>query len=151
MDAAAAFLSVRPRSVAETSNRLLHLGYPPPLVDKVVDRLVEMDYLDDAAFAQAWVESRDRARPRGEIALRRELAIKGVPKSVVDEVLSARSSPDGEEPNRAAASALLARSRAALNRGGDPARRRQKAYALLARYGFDPELCREAASSFVAE
>ena len=151
MDAAATFLGARPRSVAETRRRLVHLGYPQPLVENVVERLIEMDYLDDSAFAQAWVESRDRARPRGEMALRRELAIKGVPKAVVDDVLHERASTAGEEPNRAAAVALLTRRRSALDREVDPARRRQKAYALLARNGFDPETCRDAASSFVAE
>jgi regulatory protein len=151
MDAAATFLGVRPRSVAETSRRLLHLGYPQALVDTVVERLVEMNYLNDRDFAQAWVESRDRAKPRGEMALRRELSVKGVPKSVVDEVLLERASSEGEEPNRVAAVALLARRRSALDREADPARRRQKAYALLARNGFDPETCHQAASQFVAE
>lgn len=152
MDAAAAFLGARPRSVAETRRRLVHLGYPQRLVDGVVERLIEMDYLDDSAFARAWVESRDRVRPRGETALRRELAIKGVPRSVVEEVLVERiDSAGGDDPNRAAAFALLERRRAALEREIDPARRRQKAYALLARKGFDPETCREAASSFSAE
>ena len=39
-------------------------------------------YLDDAAFARTWVESRDRARPRGESALRRELTLKGMARPV---------------------------------------------------------------------
>jgi regulatory protein len=148
MDAAAAFLGVRPRSVEETRRRLVHLGYPAALVDEVVNRLIEMSYLDDAQFAEAWVESRDRARPRGETALRRELALKGVPRAVVDDVLSARG--QSGDANRDAAQALLTRKRSALERELDPARRRQKAYALLARNGFDPETCRDAASSFVA-
>lgn len=152
MDAAAIFLGVRPRSVAETRRRLLHLGYPQALVDGVVERLIEMDYLDDAAFARAWIESRDRARPRGEMALRRELGMKGVPRLVVDEVLTERVGAAGAaDPNRTAAVALLARRRAALERETDPARKRQKACALLARNGFDPETCREAAASFAAE
>jgi len=152
MEAAAAFLSVRPRSVTETRRRLLHNGYPAPLVDEVVTKLIEMEYLDDAAFAKAWVESRDRAKPRGELALRRELALKGIARDVVDEVLAERSeSASGGDPNQSAAGALLNRRRSALERELDPARRRQKAYALLARNGFDPETCREAASSFVAE
>ncbi len=143
---------MRPRSVTETRRRLHHLGYPAALVDTVIDRLIEMDYLDDAAFARAWVESRDRARPRGETALRRELALKGVPREVVDDVLAERAgTASGGDPNRTAAAALLTRRRSALEREQDPARRRQKAYALLARNGFDPETCREAASSFSAE
>ena len=151
MDAAAVFLSVRPRSVTETRKRLHHLGYPEALVEVVVDRLIEMNYLNDGEFARLWVESRDRARPRGEIALRRELALKGVPREVVDEVLAERSqSTDAGDPNRSAAGALLNRRRSTIERELDPVRRRQKAYALLARNGFDPETCREAASSFVA-
>ncbi|MEO6350804.1 MAG: regulatory protein RecX [Candidatus Limnocylindrales bacterium] len=148
MDAATVFLGVRARSVDETRRRLVHLGYPEMLVDEVVGRLIDMSYLDDTQFAQAWVESRDRASPRGETALRRELALKGVPRSVVDNVLTERN--HGGDQNRAAADALLTRRRAALEREADPARRRQKAYALLARNGFDPETCREAATSFVA-
>lgn len=149
MDAAAAFLGVRPRSVAETSRRLRHLGYPTALVETVVARLVEMEYLDDAAFARAWVESRDRARPRGENALRRELALKGVPRTTVDEVLAERTdSGQAGEPDRAAALALLGRRRAALEREPDPRRRRHKAYALLARNGFAPEVCASVAATF---
>jgi len=152
MDAAAVFLGVRPRSVTETRKRLHHLGYPDELVETVIARLIEMEYLDDAAFARAWVESRDRARPRGETALRRELSLKGVPRDVVDEVMLERihGAADGD-PNRSAAAALLNRRRSALERELDPSRRRQKAYGLLARNGFDPETCREAASSFVTE
>jgi regulatory protein len=131
---------------------LRHLGYPQPLVDGVVERLTEMNYLDDVAFARAWVESRDRARPRGETALRRELGLKGVARSVIDEVLAERhDAADGDDPNAAAAAALLERRRAAIEREPDPVKRRQKAYALLARNGFDPETTREAASSFTIE
>ena len=152
MDAAAAFLAARPRSVTETQRRLRHLGYPHALVDSVVKRLVEMNYLDDAAFARAWVESRDRARPRGEAALRRELVLKGIDRQLIDEVLLERhEGPEGNDPNSAAAVALLERRRASLARETDPARRRHKAYALLARNGFDPETAREAATSFKIE
>jgi regulatory protein len=151
MEAAAAFLATRPRSTTETTRRLKYLGYPHGLVEEVVTRLLEVGYLDDESFARSWIESRDRARPRGENALRRELAQKGVPREVVDEVLGARldAAQDGD-PDQSAAAALLERKRAALQREPDERKRRQKAYALLARNGFDPETCRVVASSFVA-
>jgi regulatory protein len=151
MNAAAEFLAARPRSVDETTRRLRHLGYPDALVEHVVGRLVEMKYLDDADFARAWVESRDRARPRGETALRRELTLKGIERSVVDEVLSERTTvAGGNGADLAAASALLERRRKTIEREPDPYRRRQKAYALLARNGFDPETCREVSARLVA-
>jgi regulatory protein len=151
MEAAAAFLSVRPRSVAETTRRLRHLGYPEGLVEDVVARLVEVGYLDDAQFARTWVESRDRARPRGEIALRRELALKGIARDTVDEVMAHREqATDGRDTDLEGALRLLERRRSALEREPDARKRLQKAYALLARNGFDPETCRAAASKFGA-
>jgi regulatory protein len=150
MDAAAAFLAVRPRSVAETTRRLRQLGFPDQLAEQVVAQLVELDYLDDEAFARAWVESRDRSRPRGELALRRELAQKGVGREIVDQVLAERqeSNADGET-DMAAALRLLERRRSTLEREPEPTKRRQKAYALLARNGFDPDVCRSAATAWL--
>jgi Uncharacterized protein conserved in bacteria len=151
MEAAAAFLAARPRSIGETTRRLRHLGYPQGLVDEVVARLVEVGYLDDDAFARSWVESRDRARPRGEFALRRELGQKGVARSVIDEILVERTDGASEDDaDRGAAFALVARRRAALEREPDPQKRRQRAYALLARNGFDPETCREVSAALVS-
>jgi regulatory protein len=156
MDAAAALLAVRPRTVDETRRRLRHLGYRADLCDRTVDRLVELGYLDDAEFARAWVERRDRIRPRGEVVLRRELRARGIPDDAIsaalrtrsatrDESGAARAEPGGDE---AAARHLLDRRRASLMRETDPRRRRQKAYALLARNGFDPDLCQRVASTF---
>lgn len=156
MAAAAGLLATRSRTVAETRRRMVHLGYPPALCDQVVERLVELGYLDDEAFARAWVESRDRARPRGELALRRELQRKGVTDETIHLVLDQRGArvpvvdEDGEAPASAdheAALRLLARRASALRREPDPRRRRQKAYALLARNGFSPDVCGEAAES----
>jgi regulatory protein len=163
MEAAAAFLAVRPRSVAETRGRLSHLGYPPLLCDEVIERLVALGYLDDVAFARAWVESRDRARPRGSLALRRELLRKGVPRPIIDGALDergrgSRPGQDGGtgavpvtsmEAEVQAAGRLLDRRATTLGREADPRRRRQKAYALLARHGFPPDVCRTLAASVV--
>lgn len=151
LEAAAAFLAVRPRSVAETRRRLRQLGYGHSLVEQVLERLVEMGYLDDEAFAQAWIESRDRARPRGENALRRELALKGVPRETVAAMLEERNANAATEggPDLAAALQLLERRKSSLQRESDPRRRKQRAYALLARNGFDPEVCQAASSAAV--
>ena len=61
LDAAARFLEARPRSIAEVRRRLTTAGYRAPLVDAAIVRMGELGFLDDEAFARAWVESRDRA------------------------------------------------------------------------------------------
>ncbi len=169
LDAAARFIEVRPRSVEEVRRRLRDAGYRPDLAEGAVERMIALGYLDDAAFARAWVESRDRARPRGARALRDELRRKGVAPEDVEAALAAReeraggrdedgATPIREEGERAtsdasdddAAARLLARRGAALLREPDPRKRRARAYALLARNGFDPGVCASAATAWLA-
>ena len=144
--AAARALESRQLSIAELRRRLRLAGYATELVEATITRLVDLGYLDDDAFARAWVDSRDRARPRGERALRTELDRKGVDRAVVDTVLDDRratgdsSTDDGPSADEAAATRLIARHAAAFGRVSDPRARRQRAYGLLARNGFDPDV-----------
>jgi regulatory protein len=161
LEAALRYLEPRARATVELHRHLVRAGYRSELVDGVVMRLTELGMLDDAAFARHWVESRDRAHPRGEAALRAELRRLGVAETVVREVLVARSADladlpsDGGAPreavsaDEAAAVRLLERRASALERF-DPVTRRQRAYGLLARNGFDPDVCRRVAAAFAA-
>jgi len=156
LEAAARFLEPRARSVTEVRRRLTGAGYQVALVESAITRMLDLGMLDDEAFARAWIESRDRARPRGERAMRQELGLKGVDRSTIDLVLGERReavagvpSDDGEgvSADQAAAERLIARNARTLARVADPRQRRQRAYALLARNGFDPEICRTLAAS----
>lgn len=152
LEAAARFLEARARSVGEVRRRLTSAGYRADLIEGAINRMTELGMLDDAAFARAWVESRDRARPRGERALRQELHLKGIDRAVLDEVLADRRAdrpPDGGDADEAAAERLLARHARALERVADPRARRQRAYALLARNGFDPSVCARASAALI--
>jgi regulatory protein len=168
--AAARFLEARPRSSDEVRRRLRDAGYRADLVDGALERLTELGYLDDAAFARAWVESRDRARPRGARALRAELRRMGVPAADAEAALAARearaSGADPDDPrlvpgageraaseasDDAAAVRLLARKGAGLLREADLRKRRAKAYALLARGGFDPGTAGRVSAAWLAK
>ena len=152
LEAAARFLEARARSIGEVRRRLTSAGYQVDLVEGAITRLGELGMLDDEAFARAWVESRDRARPRGERALTDELRLRGVDRTVIAGALDERresaaadaGTDDDEAPpsaDEAAAERLLARNARTLARVADPRARRQRAYALLARNGFDPSVC----------
>ena len=153
LEAAARFLEARSRSVSEVRRRLTSAGYRTELVDGAIDRMADLGMLDDETFARAWVESRDRARPRGERAIREELRLKGIDRATVDTVMEERRAASGEtaQPDREAAVRLLAKHERALARVADPRQRRQRAYALLARNGFDPETCREVSATVTAD
>ncbi len=98
LEAAARFLEARSRSVAEVRRRLTGAGYRAELVDGAIDRMTELGMLDDELFARSWVESRDRARPRGERAIREELRQKGIERETIDAVLGDRRSAPRMRP-----------------------------------------------------
>lgn len=72
------FLSYRPRSVGEVRRNLAKKPYPEPVIDAAIERVIRLGYLDDAAFANFWVENRDTFKPLSPRALRYELRQKGV-------------------------------------------------------------------------
>ncbi|MGZ6272926.1 MAG: hypothetical protein ACXWM8_01340, partial [Candidatus Limnocylindrales bacterium] len=101
-----------------------------------------------------------------------ELSLKGLDRELIAEILAERAGQDeapddgfgrpglgsaapgtaaAVEPgaDRRAAENLLKRRGTALARIADPRARRQRAYALLARNGFSPEICREASAHLV--
>jgi regulatory protein len=150
LDAAARILEARPRSVAEVRRRLVTAGYPLALVEESITKLLALGYLDDAAFARTWVESRDRSSPRGEHVLRQELGQKGVDRTVADGILAERrvgasgataDASGATDPDEAGAERLLRRRLPSILREPDPRRRAGRAYALLARSGFAPDVC----------
>jgi regulatory protein len=169
--AAFRYLEARSRSVAETRRRLIDAGYRRELVEGAIERLRTIGLLDDEVFARNWVESRDRTSPRGETALRRELRLRGVEDAIVDATLLARHAGEAElrlgsrrpdvgdgdagtgvvDPEEAAARRLLDRRRRDLDRVVDPRKRRARAYALLARNGFSPEIAGRLAAELVAK
>lgn len=164
LEAAARFLEIRSRSVAEVRRRLTSAGYQTDLIEGAIERMTELGMLDDEAFARAWVESRDRARPRGERAIREELRLKGIDRASIDLVLAERREAIGSHDesmvddaqkapgaDRIAAERLIVKHRRSLERVADPRKRRQRAYSLLARNGFDPETCREVAATLDRE
>jgi regulatory protein len=81
------FLSYRPRSRNEVVRRLHRHGFSDAAIETAVERLMRARLLDDRAFAEYWIENRERFKPRGRYALRHELRQKGVPSDIVDDLL----------------------------------------------------------------
>jgi len=82
------FLSFRPRSREEVRRYLRKKETPPELIDTVMQRLDDLNLINDQAFTEFWVESRERSNPKGAQALKNELRSKGVKREVVDELIS---------------------------------------------------------------
>lgn len=78
LDTAVAMLARRPHSEREVRQRLGRHKCEPALIDATVEKLRAARLLDDAEYARAWTEVRDRFRPRGRRLLVQELRANGV-------------------------------------------------------------------------
>jgi len=85
LQSALRFLSYRPRSEQELRQRLARKGLPRAAIAAAASRLRELGYLDDAAFARFWTETRQASRPRARRVVAGELRRRGIATEQVDE------------------------------------------------------------------
>ena len=97
-------------------------------MNDALDRLHRAGLLDDVAFAQYWVENRQRFRPRSRAALRYELRTKGIASEIVSSVLE---EVDEEETAYSLACRRVQRESTPLSRESQ-----RKLSQYLARHGF---------------
>lgn len=87
-DRAVNLLTYKPRSIAELRTRLLEKDWTTPeIVDAVLDKLKEYNYLDDEQFARTFAASQIRQKPIGKRVLKQKLAMKKLDKETVAEAL----------------------------------------------------------------
>ncbi len=101
LDAALRFLAVRPRSEAEVRTRLLRAGHEATAIEQTLERLRQDGLLDDAAFAQYWLEQRRTFRPRGARLVQAELRQRGIAADLAAEAATTLDTPE-EDAYRAA-------------------------------------------------
>jgi regulatory protein len=144
-------LAHRPRSRAEIRQRLERTGLAGDVVERTLVWLDDRRYLDDAAFAEAFVRDRLRLRPRGRLVLVRELRARGVDEATAEAVTAAVLAAERVDETALAVDAARAwarRSTTTLARARRaPDDRRRAARRLrdhLARRGFPPDAVRAA-------
>ena len=104
---------------------------PDEVAEEVLSRFEEVGLIDDAAFAEAWVESRHRGRGLARRALAMELRSRGVDHTVVAEAVE-RLDPEQE----ADTARELVRRKLRSTRGLDRQVRIRRLAGMLARRGY---------------
>lgn len=129
-------LAARARTEKEIVDSLRKNAYPEETIAKVMSRLHEAGYINDADFAAQWTVSR-ASKGLGMRRIRMELRLKGVNQQEIDHALSEL---DDDELLQSAYKAAQKFTRGKdISSPGD----RQKILAALARRGFDFSLARQ--------
>lgn len=142
LEKAIALLAARARTEKEIVDALQKNAYSEAVIAKVMARLHEAGYINDAQFAEQWTASRT-TKGLGSRRIRMELRQKGVDTQKIDLALS--SMDDGAVMDSAFKAAQKA------SRGKDLASPadRQKILAALARRGFDFSLAKKAIQQLI--
>ncbi len=99
MQRALNFLSYRARSEQEIRANLGKAEIPDGVIEATVQRLRELNLVNDADFARVWIEDRKRFRPRSRRFLAYELKLKGIDEHVAQEALEEQVIDDLEAVN----------------------------------------------------
>ncbi|MFG2890587.1 recombination regulator RecX [Streptomyces sp. NPDC048248] len=124
-------LTGSPRTRKQLGDALHQRGIPEEAAEEVLSRFEDVGLIDDAAFADAWVESRHHGRGLARRALARELRTKGVDSAVIDEAVGRLDSEQEESTARALVDRKLR-----TTRGLDREKRLRRLAGMLARKGY---------------
>lgn len=140
-------LSFRARSEKEIAERMAQKGYEPFIIDKTIAYLKEQGYINDKAFAEAFIKDKSELNGYGRNRIRWELYKKGVSRELVDELLEEVVTPDEEYEK---AKMLAERKMKLWQKDPKPVQYR-KLSGLLARKGYPFDLVSKVARELVYE
>jgi regulatory protein len=128
-------LSASPKTRSQLAEAMRRRGVPDEVAVAVLDRFGEVGLVDDAAFATAWVTSRQAGRGLAPRVLANELRQRGVAEALIAEAVAGIDDDDVE----AAARDLVVR-RARATSGLPAAVRMRRLVTMLNRKGYGGEL-----------
>ena len=132
-------LSYKARTVAEMRQRLLEKEWSDSeTVEQVINRLLELNYLNDDEYAANFVNNRLAVKPLGPTRLRRDLQRRNLPPATVESTIADAFAARSEE------SLLDATIQKRVRLKGRPTDRaeRHRLMAYLLRRGFSYDLVR---------
>lgn len=149
LDRALNLLAHRARSARELRRRLRERDAPDALVDATIARLEQLGLVNDADYARQVARSKVVGQGASKRRVRQELFKRGVAGELADDAIAQVYEEESVEPGELAERA--ARKRLKALGGLDPATRRRRLYAFLARRGYEADEIRAAMDAVLAE
>ena len=128
-------LNRRAMSRSDLDFKLKRLDYTQPVREEVLEKLTEMGFLDDEAYARALIDATLRRKPAGPQLLRQKLFQKGIDRSLIERLVSEATDAQDLAPG----AVDLARKKLRTMQRFDIETRKRRLYGMLARRGFNPD------------
>lgn len=94
-------LTMSPKTRSQLADALAAKGIPDTAAEAVLDRYTEVGLINDTAFAEAWVSTRQAGRGLATRALAQELHRKGIDKDIAGRALATLDPATEEDSARA--------------------------------------------------
>ena len=82
------------RCILEVKKKLTRLHVVPKSKSKIIDHLIEDDYLNEVRFSKLFIQGKLRIKKWGRIKLNYELSIRGIKKFIIHEEINKISKED---------------------------------------------------------
>ncbi|MHA7134966.1 regulatory protein RecX [Oerskovia turbata] len=128
-------LTAAPKSRRQLMDAMTRKGYPPEVLEAILDRFEEVGLVDDAEYAGMIVRTRHGERGLSRRAIAQELRRKGI-----DDDTAADALDQVDEDDEAEAARDLVQRRLARTTGLDREVRTRRIVGMLARKGYSPGL-----------
>ena len=76
------------RCIQEVKKKLTRLQVVPKTKSKIINHLIDDDYLNEVRFTKSFIQGKLRIKKWGRIKLNYELKIRGVKKFIIDEEIN---------------------------------------------------------------
>ena len=146
MEYAMKYLALKDRTVSEMQTYLDGKDFGEADVDATVARLIELGMLNDARFAQRFVETRTASKPISRRHLRDQLKSHGVGDADIEAALETLADDTEDENARAVAEKFMRQFRDL-----EPEKRRERVLSRLISRGFSYDAARKAYETALAE
>ncbi|MFI5263554.1 MAG: RecX family transcriptional regulator [Candidatus Kapaibacterium sp.] len=146
---AAKFLNTRRRTEKEVRDKLKGEKFGEEIIDEAISNLIQTELIDDEAFSRAFIHDKRITKPVSSRQLSQELRKKGVPKSIIENILGEADEEECEEDR--ALKAGKKKWEQLLRRESDDKKRKQKLVSFLGSRGFEYQVIKSVLKKLNAE
>lgn len=133
---AAHYCAVEERCIDDVKNKLIHWGALPDVVDYVINKLIEEDFINESRYASIFAASKLRSQKWGKKKIIWKLIQKKVDRKYIDAAIAELS----ENVYKEVLWSLAVQKWESIHSNDDPGSKKAKLLRYLASRGFEEEL-----------
>lgn len=141
------YATYKSRTAHEVRQKMVEKEFSPEEAEYAVQFLEEFGYVNDAAYARAFIKERQERKPSGTERLRQELAKRGISKFDIEDALAEAFPKESVRETMLDNALQAAHKKLRALQGKEPQKRQQALIGYLQRQGFSWEIIKKTLES----